>query len=118
MAEGPRVRALTPEEQDQLRLDLASLADATDDHGFILRMSLDDDLSAAVEPLLFGAGRVHVYRRENLDRFSDRIYEFENLIEAVFALGELTVDPDRDPSGWQRCYTERRGWRKASDVDP
>ncbi len=103
---GTRVTELTPDQREQLRMNLDELIAACDEHGFVLRMPIDEERSAAIEPLLYGAARLHVYRNENLGQTSDRIYDYGDVRMAIFGLGELCAKPDREPSGWRRRYVD------------
>ena len=113
---GTKVRKLSEDEQDRLKDDLAALYDAVDEHGFVFRIQLDDATQAAVEPLLYGAARLHVFPNEMLGKSSPRMYEYEQGLQAIFALAIVTpdADPDWEPAGWRRRYTDADGWTKAA----
>lgn len=112
---GTTVRELTEDERDRLGDALEALRGVADEYGFVFRIAISDERQAAVEPLLFGAARIHVFRNEMLGKFSDRIYEYENGLDAIFVLAVLDADAELEPAGWRRRYTDESGWEKADE---
>lgn len=112
---GTTVRELTADEIDRFRDALDALRGACDEYGFIFRRALDDERQVAVEPLLYGAGRVHVFRNAMLGKMSERIYDYADGFDAILASAMLTPSLEPEPAGWRRRYTDEDGWEKADE---
>lgn len=103
------VRKLTEEEQAQLAQDLETVKARCDEYGFLIRLPLEEGWQGGVEPMLFGAGRLHVFRDAELGKSSPKIYDFERAFEAFCELCELSVDPDYELKGWRRRHIDGEG---------
>lgn len=107
------VRKLTDAEQAKLRQDLEWMKRVCDEYGFVARYPIDEGRQGAVEPLLFGAGRLHVFRDQDLGRTSEKIWDFVHVFDAFVELCELSADPDYEVKRWRRYYVDGEGWKYA-----